>query len=100
LPDHVHPDVERYQAALAFACPDFQTKHGYPRAALGQANMTMCTTQIAQAFGAVAMTLEQPFKDNADAPDPEHGWSPARSRRLGRAQLDAMRALLEPPPRG
>lgn len=32
----------------------------------------------------------QPFKDNADLPDPEQGWSPERSRRLGAALLQAI----------
>ena len=36
------------------------------------------------------MTLEMPFKDNADTPDAEEGWSPDRSAQLGSAVLDAM----------
>lgn len=94
LPDHVLPSRDAYCDALVRACPDFQTTHGYPKAAVGKANLTMCTNQIAHAFGALAMTLEQPFKDNADAPMPE-GWSPRRCKRLGRAQLDAVAAVLE-----
>ncbi len=94
LPDHVLQLRDVYCEALVRACPDFQTKHGYPRSPVGKANLTMCTNQIAHAFGAVAMTLEQPFKDNADAPMPE-GWSPRRCKRLGRAQLDAVAAVLD-----
>jgi murein tripeptide amidase MpaA len=41
------------------------------------------------------MTLEMPFKDNADLPDSEHGWSPERCRKLGAANLDAMLALVD-----
>ena len=33
------------------------------------------------------LTLEMPFKDNANAPDPRIGWSAARSQRLGAAML-------------
>ncbi len=39
------------------------------------------------------MTLEMPFKDNADAPNPEQGWSPERSRQLGRSVLEAISAV-------
>ena len=40
------------------------------------------------------MTLEMPFKDNADLPDEVHGWSPERCRKLGAANLDAMLAMV------
>lgn len=85
---------DEYAAALARACPAFQTAHGYPRARPGEANLTMCTNQVAHRFGALAMTLEQPFKDDANAPMPEEGWSPRRCKALGRAQLDAIAAVL------
>jgi len=38
------------------------------------------------------MTLEMPYKDNDDAPDPEQNWSPERCKMLGR---DCLAALLE-----
>jgi len=41
------------------------------------------------------MTLEMPFKDNADLPDPIYGWSPERAARLGAASLDAMLAVID-----
>ncbi len=46
-------------------------------------------------FGCLAMTLEMPFKDNADMPDTIYGWSPERSMKLGASQLDAIRAMLD-----
>jgi murein tripeptide amidase MpaA len=52
----------------------------------------MSTNQLAERFGACAMTLEMPFKDNDDLPDPVQGWSPERSRLLAR---DCLAALLE-----
>lgn len=85
----------KFEAELVAANPDFQTTHGYPSAKPGEANMTMATNWLADAFGKLAMTLEQPFKDNADAPDPEHGWSPERCRLLGRACLDALYRCLD-----
>ena len=83
---------DRYLAALEKRTKDFQTKHGYPKAGQGRANMTMSTNQLAERFGAVSMTLEMPFKDNFDAPDKERGWSPARSKALG---ADCLRTLVE-----
>ena len=58
----------------------------------GGANLTMSTNQLAERYGAVSMTLEMPFKDHDDAPDPRQEWSPERSTELGR---DCMGALLE-----
>jgi len=40
------------------------------------------------------MTLEMPFKDNANAPDATVGWSPDRSAQLGSAVLDAFADVL------
>ena len=84
----------RFGAELAARTPDFQTKHGYPKAGPGKANLSMSTNQLAERFGAVAMTLEMPFKDNADAPDPERGWSPERSRQLARDCLATLAGMI------
>jgi len=92
--DEVRAAQVAYEAALEEANPDFQRVHGYPEAALGEANMTMATNWIADAFGALAMTLEQPFKDTKDTPNPEMGWSPERCRKLGHANLDALWRVL------
>lgn len=94
LPDSVHHAQETFEAALERACPDFQREHGYPKSAPGAANMTMASNQLAARFEALSLTLEMPFKDNADAPDEAHGWSPARCKLLGRAILDALHAAL------
>ena len=81
---------QHYRTVLARRTPDFQTRHGYPVAGPGQANLAMATNQIAQRYGAVAMTLEMPFKDNDDLPCEEQGWSPERSALLGRDCLAAL----------
>lgn len=81
--------------ALRRASPDFQTAHGYPPAPPGGANMTMCGNYVAETHGCLALTLEMPFKDHDDLPDERHGWSPARSRKLGAAGLDAILAVVE-----
>ncbi len=85
-----------YEARLERLSPDFQTKIGYPAAPPGKANMTMSTNAIAERFDCLAMTLEMPFKDNANLPEPVAGWSPDRSKLLAR---DCLAALLEVLPR-
>lgn len=94
LSESVLSQIAAYETALARACPDFQMEHGYPKAPLGHANMAMATNQLASRFDAPCMTLEQPFKDNADAPMANVGWSPERAKRLGAAQLDAIFAIV------
>lgn len=86
---------DRYERILDRRTPDFQTKLGYPKAAAGKANLSMSTNQIAQRFGAVAMTLEMPYKDLVDFPEPEQGWSPERCKLLGRECLAALVEWLE-----
>ena len=86
---------DRYRRILERRTPDFQTAKGYPVARPGQANLTMSTNQLAERFGACAMTLEMPFKDNDDLPDPEQAWSPERSKTLGRDCLAALAEWLE-----
>lgn len=83
----------RYLEVLSLVNPDFQTRFGYPVAAPGKANLRMATNWVAERFGCLSMTLEQPFKDTADDPQPE-GWSPERAQRLGRDQLVALHATL------
>ncbi|HEX9964185.1 MAG TPA: M14-type cytosolic carboxypeptidase [Allosphingosinicella sp.] len=85
----------RFAEELVRFSPDFQTRKGYEIARPGQANMSMSTSQLAERFGAVSMTLEMPFKDNDDLPDPRRGWSPERSALLARACLDALHAILD-----
>ncbi len=82
----------RYQRILDRRTPDFQTKLGYPKAAQGKANLGISTNLVAERYGACAMTLEMPYKDIADAPEPEQGWSPERCKLLAR---DCLAALLE-----
>lgn len=84
-----------YGAALALASPDFRASSGYPVSAPGKADLRICNAWVAERFGCPALTFEQPFKDVEDKPDPVHGWSPERARILGRANLDALRAIVD-----
>lgn len=82
----------RYQRILDRRTPDFQTKLGYPKTPAGRANLGISTNQVAERYGACAMTLEMPYKDLADFPEPEQGWSPERCKVLAR---DCLAALVE-----
>jgi len=84
----------RFRDILARRSPDFQVEHGYAVAGPGSANLTMSTNQLANRYGAVAMTLEMPFKDNEALPDPEFGWSPERCMRLGEDCLGALHEMI------
>ncbi|MBT2135662.1 carboxypeptidase family protein [Croceibacterium sp. LX-88] len=90
--DELGAQYQRYRSILERRSPDFQTAKGYPIAGAGKANLSMSTNQLAERFGACAMTLEMPFKDNDDLPDPEQGWSPERSKLLAR---DCLASLVE-----
>jgi len=80
--------------ALKAANPDFQTVHGYPANKETKVNLTVASKWVGHAYGGLALTLEMPFKDNADLPDERNGWSSARSRRLGADTLTALYAML------
>ena len=90
---------ERFRKILERRSPDFQTRLGYAVASAGKANLAMSTNQLANRFGpshgCVSMTLEMPFKDNAELPDPAQGWSPERCRLLARDCLASLAEWLE-----
>ncbi|HJN77354.1 MAG TPA: M14-type cytosolic carboxypeptidase [Myxococcota bacterium] len=77
------------------ACPDFQQVIGYGVDKPGEANMSMAGNAVAERFSCIGLTLEMPFKDNANAPDSDHGWCARRSMRLGAAVLQPLSALLD-----
>jgi hypothetical protein len=52
--------------------------------------MNVATNQISQRFNCLAVTLEMPFKDCLSDSDPDLGWNPARSRKLGASVLEAL----------
>ncbi|GAB5482716.1 MAG: M14-type cytosolic carboxypeptidase [Parasphingorhabdus sp.] len=93
--DEMGRKYNAYRDRLAARTPDFQTELGYPTAAKGKANLSMSTNQVAERFGAIAMTLEMPFKDNRDLPDEEQGWSPERCKLLARECLATLAELMD-----
>jgi len=83
--------AEAYQKAN----PDFGSLlYNYGNDERGEADMRCADAQVAHRFGCLAVTLEMPFKDCVESPQPEFGWSPARSRRLGASMLDALDAVV------
>ena len=84
-----------YGQRLAARTPDFQTERGYGKAAPGTANLSMSTNQVAERFGAVAMTLEMPFKDHDPNPDALHGWDGPRSKRLAVSCLETLAEMID-----
>lgn len=84
-----------FSQALTLASADFQTQFGYAKDEPGQANLTVASNWVAQTFECLSNTLEMPFKDNNNLPDPFVGWSPERSIYLGEASLIAMLAVVD-----
>ncbi|MDT8439353.1 MAG: M14-type cytosolic carboxypeptidase [Wenzhouxiangellaceae bacterium] len=83
-------DLQGFKQRLERIAPDFQTEYGYERDAPASADLRKCTDYIAETFGCLAMTLEMPFKDAANRPDAQTGWSPQRSAALGALFVDAI----------
>jgi murein tripeptide amidase MpaA len=86
---------EAFKSSWLATSPDFQTRHGYPRGKHGEANLTVATNWIGEQFDCLAFTIEMPFKDNADLPDPQVGWNGERSKRLGASVLQPVLAVLK-----
>jgi murein tripeptide amidase MpaA len=85
---------KRFSDDLMIASPDFQDVHGYPKEQFSDETLTMGSPHITHRFGCLSLTLELPFKDNANDPDRQVGWDGARSARLGAAVLQPVLAHL------
>jgi len=81
--DRISAMEQQFKASYMLATPEFQTTYGYDVDEPGQANLTVASNWMAEQFKTLALTLEMPFKDNADLPNLVEGWSPDRSRKLG-----------------
>jgi murein tripeptide amidase MpaA len=79
---------------LREASPDFQTVHGYPSGKYQADALKLASKYVGHTFGCLSLTLELPFKDNADAPMPGVGWTGERSAKLGAASLQAILAVV------
>jgi murein tripeptide amidase MpaA len=75
--------------------PDFQDKFNYGKDEAGKANLTVCSSQIAERFGCLSFTVELPFKDNDDLPNEVYGWSAERSAILGASVLNPILFVID-----
>jgi len=93
--DNLATLTANFGRAMMKANPDFQMTHGYPVDAPGSADLSICTNYISETFNCPAITLEMPFKDTADTPQPLQGWSPERCQTLGRSAIDGLAEVIE-----
>ena len=77
------------------ASPDFQTKFGYEASKYNEDLLKLASKYIGHTYKCVSLTLELPFKDNANMPDLEVGWDGARSMKLGEAMLQPILTALK-----
>ena len=87
---------QRFTRILQELSPDFQTVHGYPATPYRPELLAMASQWVASRFEDLSFTVEMPFKDNANLPDEQVGWSGARSKRLGAAVVGVLHRTLVP----
>ena len=87
-------EQRKFNADFLAASSDFQLEHGYSAGKYKDDVLKLASKYVGHRFGCLSLTLEMPFKDNANAPDEEHGWSGARSARLGEQLLGPLRLHL------
>lgn len=85
----------KFQELLCWNSPDFQREKGYEKSAPGEGSLCFCTNYVAETFGCVAMTLEMPFKDNANLPDEDFGWTPEKCQHLASACLLTLSQIID-----
>ena len=83
-----------FAADFRQANADFQSEHGYSASKYQDDVLKLASKYVGHTFGCLSLTLEMPFKDNANAPDAHCGWSAARSANLGADMLDPIRQHL------
>ena len=93
--EHIKMLEDTFKDSLMATTPEFQDVFGYDKDEPGKANLTVATNAIAHKFNCLAYTLEMPFKDNANLPDPSFGWSIPRCQRLGEDVLVAVNAVIK-----
>src|SRR5262249_5429615 len=86
---------DMFMESLIALDPDFQREYGYERDAPGAGDLTTAGNWVGERFGCLSLTLEMPFKDDANHPDPEVGWSPSRAKRFGKNVLESVYVCLD-----
>jgi murein tripeptide amidase MpaA len=93
LPGFTEKQAQEQKAfieAFKQASPDFQDKYGYESSKYRQDALKLASKYVGNEFGCLSLTLEMPFKDNANLPDERVGWNGERSASLGAAMLHAI----------
>ncbi|MBS2212105.1 hypothetical protein KEM09_11865 [Carboxylicivirga mesophila] len=75
--------------------PDMQKEYGYPKNEPGKANLQIGSKNLGEEFHCLSQTLEMPFKQNANIPDEELGWSPERSIKLGDSLVPVLLSIVD-----
>ena len=86
---------QQFRQLLIDSGAEFQTTFGYTPDQFGQANTTLACNAVGLEFDCLAFTIEMPFKDHDDRPDPRTGWNGERSMRLGKDVLGVAAAMVD-----
>lgn len=85
-----------FVAAYSRANPDMQSRIGYTADKPLEGNLAICSNQIAERFDCLAVTLEMPFKDNANNLGEATTFQGQRASALGASVLDALACVRRP----
>lgn len=85
---------EKFEYVFKNINPDYQTEIGYPKNFFSLESSSVAAKWVGDKFNCLSYTLEMPFKDNANLPDPTTGWNGERSKMLGADLLTAIHQML------
>lgn len=91
----LHNFEEKFKNVWMQQYPDFQDTHHYDKDKPGEANLTVCSNNIFHRYKCPSFTLEMPFKDNDDLPNPVYGWSAERSVLFGESFLNVLLTVID-----
>jgi len=84
-----------FMSSLMAFDEDFQRRVGYDLDEPGEADLSIASSYIGERFDCLSLTLEMPFKDASNHPDPERGWSPERAAGFGVNVLGSVLTCLD-----
>ena len=84
----------RFKDYLLSASPDFQDSYGYPKKKEREANLTMASNFIGETYDCLSLTIEMPYKDCNNNPNPGQGWTAIRSKTFSHSVLTAVSNFL------
>lgn len=93
--DRIDALEDLFMESLIVFDPDFQRTQGYENDAPGEGDLTTASNWVGERFGALSLTIEMPFKDNANDPDELRGWSPTRAKDMGAQSLASIAVCLD-----